>query len=152
MREAAYTSEYQERLEARGNVVGGSKIVHEKNRYKLECVLTGHAKRGNRHMWESMLSIECNGGEPPVFSGITISERRNVIGRGGATLEQEKRRSQIICSGEILMGGKASPFMLDLILDISYVSTTKCEVVEIKPKKTRILDSHAIMDGYIYIS
>ena len=152
MREAVYTSEYDERRHAEAGVDTGHRIVHDRNRYKLECALTGHAKRGNRHMWEAKLSIETKSDEPPVFQNIVINDRRNVIGRGNTTLEQEKRRSQVICSGEIQICNKISPFVLDLILDIAYISTTKCEQVQIKPKRTQIVDNSVVMDCQIYIS
>lgn len=152
MREAAYTSEYNERRDAEAGIDTGHRIVHERNRYKLECALTGHAKRGNRHMWEAKLSIETKSDEPPVFQNIVINDRRNVIGRGNTTLEQEKKRSQVICSGEIQIGNKTSPFVLDLILDIAYISTTKCDQVQIKPKRIQIVDNSVVMDCQIYIS
>ena len=102
-------------------------------------------------MWETRIAIENDDKSCPVFKDIKIIDRRNNVVRSGATLEHEKGRSQVICSGEICIDDKISPFVVDLILDISYVSTTKCESVEIKPKNVSKIGKYTVIDCNVYI-
>lgn len=145
MKEAAYTSEYTARKVSESGIACGEPIKHVKNRYTLSCVLSNHAKRSNKHMWETVLSIKTDTPDLPIFQNIKISERRNTVNRGGAVLEQTKKRSQILCNGEIAINEKVSPFILDLILDISYVSTTKCENLEIKVKRSQRQGDYTVL-------
>jgi len=135
----------EEEKRALGNI-----ILHKKNRYTMRCFFENHAKRANKHMWETTISIETENDIPPEFRNITITERRNSISRDGYTLEPQKCLSQVICSGDLVYG-KAYPFELDLILDISYVSSTKCELGSIKVRKYERQGKYLVMDCQLYI-
>ena len=151
MKEAAYTSEYAERKSAESGISLGHRINHVKNRYVLCAVLTDHAKRGNRHMWPTVLSIKQDSDALPIFENIKIAERRNEVRRGDAALSMQKKQSQVICDGNLILNGKVSPFVLDLILDISYVSTTKCESLEIKIKKAQKNNGYTVLNCQLFI-
>ena len=129
----------------------GEYIRHVKNRYTLDCTLKNHAKRSNRHMWEITLLIKSDGDALPVFQNIKINERRNAVIRAGEISKQEKKRSQIICDGELILNERVSPFVLDLILDIAYVSTTKCENVNIKIRKTERSGEYTVLNCQLYV-
>lgn len=129
----------------------GNLISHKKNRYVMRCYFENHAKRANKHMWETTISIETENDTPPVFRNIVITERRNSISRDGYTLEPQKGLSQVICSGDLIICGKAYPFELDLILDISYVSSTKCELGSIKVRKYGRQGKYLVMNCQMYI-
>ena len=103
-----------------------AEIQHERNRYTLTMTLTDHKKRASRHQWEAVVAIKTDEDVPPTFEPVPIVDCLAKISRNGITLEKEKKAAQVLCAGEIRIGEKVSPFELDLILDISYVSATKC--------------------------
>lgn len=151
IKSAVYTSGKEERekkqlLEKLGNV-----IVHTKNRYFLCATMENHQKRGNKHMWETRISIESPHKNPPDISISRITDRLNEASRCGVTLEREKKLSQVITRGEIKLHDKTSPFEMDLILDISYVSSTKCEYCEIKFKDQQRVGNYLVMTSVITI-
>ena len=74
----------------------------------------------------SQFPIKTDEDVPPTFVPVPIVDCLAKISRNGITLEKEKKAAQVLCAGEIRIGDKVSPFELDLILDISYVSATKC--------------------------
>ena len=88
---------------------------------------------------------------PPVLGPAKITERRHEVSRGGITLESDKKLSQVICAGEILIGEKPHPFEVDLVLDISYVSTTKCEWFDVKVKEYGRVGDYLVMQAMISI-
>ena len=128
----------------------GNIIKHEKNRYKLVAHLDNHAKRASKHMWTTVISLKTDKDVPPQFNKIGITERRVAVSRGGVTLDAQKGVAQILCMGEIVYT-KPIPFELDLILDISYVSTTKCEMCNIKIKSYEKQGDYLVMKCQIYI-
>lgn len=144
--DAVFTSGREERQKMRYAERLGTVIQHRKNRYTLCATLSNHIKRANNHLWNITLSIEMNGSEPPVFSRIRIDTRRYKVSRGGVTIDQEKKLSQILCSAEIQIDDKRYPLEIDLIMDIAYVSTTKCEHGQIKIKSTKRIDGYLVMD------
>ena len=114
-----------------------AEILHERNRYTLTMVLSDHKKRASRHQWDCTLAIRTDSDTPPVIASVPITERRAEISRNGVTLTKEKKASQVLCAGEIKLADKVSPFEIDLILDISYVSSTKCTHCGIKFERVK---------------
>ena len=108
-------------------------------------------KRGSRHLWDIRLSIKTSLDAPPAFTVCKISDRMNEVTRYGIKLDKEKKLSQISCMGEIHFGEKIHPLEYDLILDISYVSSTKCEYCEIKIKDHHRVGDHIVMDTVLSI-
>lgn len=151
MKEAAYTSEYAERIT--NNIVPAPSNVleHIKNRYVLNLTLENHMKRANKHVWETSIAIRNDFDSIPAFRNIKISERRHSITRGSIIIPPQKKLSQIICDGEVCTDVKVYPLILDIILDISYVSTTKCENVEIKTKSSSVSGNYTILTCNISI-
>ena len=82
---------------------------------------------------------------PPIMQGIPIVERRAEISRNGVRREKEKKAAQILCRGEIRINERFSPFELDLIIDISHVSTTKCTHLDIKIERYKRRGEYLIM-------
>ncbi len=150
MESAIYASGSEIRKKSEEAHAHGSIIEHTRNRYTMCAEFTNHAKRGNRHMWETTISIDAKSGAPE-FGVLKISELRHTVTRGGITLESAKKLTQVICLGKITVGAKPSPFEIDLILDISYVSATKCEFCEIKVRETLDDGEFITMKCQIYI-
>ena len=50
-----------------------------------------------------------------------------------------------MCQGDIKVNDKVCPLEIDLIVDISYVSSTKCEHCEIKIKDTHREGEYLVM-------
>ena len=151
IKEAVYTDSAKERVEHLAVARLGRLIVHTKNRYSLTATLNGHIKRGSKHLWPVTLSMLTSQDTPPVLTSTRITERRHEVKRGGITLEPDKKVSQVLCAGEIIIGDKPHPFEADLVLDISYVSTTKCEWFDIKIKELERLGDHLVMHAMICI-
>ena len=137
MREAVYTSEKE--MQGVNEYMNslGSIIRHENNRFLMECELSGHSKRGHKHTWEFKMSIpkEFIGKKMPAFQSFKVEKANPYVTRGGITLEKEKASSQIICRSEIKFGEAAHPFLIDIILDVNYISSVKCTLGELRIKK-----------------
>ena len=129
----------------------GDEIQHVRNRYFLEATLKDHMKRGNRHLWDLTLSIKTELDTPPTISICKITATKNDVSRNGCTLDKERKLTQVLCRGELQSGEKVYPFELDLILDISYVSSTKCELCEIKFKEYHREGEYLALDSTIFI-
>ena len=151
IKDAVYTSAKTVREEANLNEMLGARILHERNRYKLDMTLTNHQKRASRHQWEVTVSIEMSDDTPPVIDNIPIVERRAHVSRNGIVLEKEKRSSQVICKGDILLGERALPFEMDLLLDISFVSTTKCSHASIRVDRYKRIGDYLVMQANLII-
>ena len=151
IKEAVYTDSAKERSEHLAAARLGKVIIHAKNRYSLSATMTNHIKRGSKHLWAVTLSMLTNQDTPPVLGPAKITERRHEVSRGGITLESDKKLSQVICAGEILIGEKPHPFEVDLVLDISYVSTTKCEWFDVKVKEYGRVGDYLVMQAMISI-
>ena len=134
LHEAIYLCSAEERRKKHEADKLGSIILHQKNRFILRATLKNHFKRASKHMWNLTLSIMTDEDTLPEFSVANIRDRLNSVSRGGVTLNHEKKLSQILCDAELRMHDRSYPFELDMILDISYVSSTKCEICEIKVK------------------
>ena len=130
IRDAVYTERAKKSLA--DSSLYDAEIQHERNRYTLSMVLSDHKKRASRHQWDCTLAIRTDSDTPPVIVPAPIVERRAEISRNGVTFTKEKKASQVLCAGEIKICDKVSPFEIDLILDISYVSLTKCTHCSIK--------------------
>ena len=126
-------------------VLFDAEIQHERNRYTLAMVLTNHKKRASRHQWDAVIAIRTDEDVPPAFEPISIVEMNAEISRNGIKLAKEKKASQVLCEGEIQMGDKRSPFEVDLILDISYVSATKCTHCGIKIERFKRQGDYLVM-------
>ena len=151
IKEAVYTSAKEMRELKRRRALLGAEIVHERNRYALATTLSNHQKRAAKHQWESLISIKCDSDVPPIFKSVPIVECRAEIKRNGVTLDKEKKSSQVLCAGEILIGDKAYPLELDFITDISHVSATKCTHCSIKIERYKRVESHLVMQVDISI-
>lgn len=114
-----------------------AEIQHERNRYTLTMTLENHKKRASRHQWNAVIAIRTDEDNPPVIEPLEIVDRLAEISRNGITLKKEKKASQVLCAGEIRIGDRISPLELDLILDISYVSATKCTHCAFKIERYR---------------
>ena len=152
IKEAVYTSGKEERAQSRLRAIIGTEILHERNRYSLVTALANHQKRAARHQWDALLSIKTDSDNLPVIENIPITERRVEISRNGIVLDKEKKVSQVICTGDILIGERAYPAELDLLLDISYVSTTKCTHATIKIERAKLVGEYLVMHASIIIS
>lgn len=135
IKEAVYTDSAEKKRELTLAIKRGTEIKHCKNRYLLEATLSNHMKRGVRHMWDVTLSIKTELDTPPFISICKITDTKNEVSRNGVTLDKERKLTQVFCRGELHLGERVHPLELDLILDISYVSSTKCEFAEIKIRK-----------------
>ena len=124
-----------------------SELYHERNRYNLTMTLTGHKKRAARHQWDCIISLRTDEDVAPIFREIPITERRAEISRNGITYGKEKKAAQVICQGEIQLGERLSPIELDLIVDISYVSTTKCTHAMIRVERVKREGEYLVMLG-----
>lgn len=151
VREAIYTSEYHARKAFMYQKQFGTTIVYGKNRYSLVSDLTGHAKRGNKHMWEVIISIAAPNGEKIEFTNMRTAKVMTTVTRNGASLPYDKNCSQMILDSELIIDGVAHPFEIDLKLDISYVSATKCGVGEIKVRRSETIDGFLVMKCQLYI-
>ena len=89
--------------------------------------------------------METDSDTEPKFGIASIVERNNFVSRGGVTLEKEKKVAQVLCQGDIKVNEKICPLEIDLIVDISYVSSTKCEHCEIKIKDTHREGEYLVM-------
>lgn len=145
IREAVYTSGKRERALCRMRSAVGAEMLHERNRYSLTMTLSNHQKRASRHQWESVISIRTNENSPPRFTPIPIVDRRAEIERNGVSLEKEKKLSQLFCKGELQLTDRTHPLELDLIIDISYVSATKCNTCEIRINRYKRLGDFIVM-------
>ena len=128
-------------------------INYAKNRYYLEGELSGHGKRGKKHFWTQRFSLDkslCK--DDPIFSTFKIEEVHNLLERYGAQLGEIKGKSQIICRGELITDEQPHPFMLDLILDISYISSVKCETLELEVAGLTEANGRYIFDCTVFAS
>ena len=151
IKEAIYTSSREEREANMTAERLGTVIDHVKNRYSFKAGLSNHTKRAFRHIWSITLSIESDTDQPPKFGTMNIDERRYVAQRCGAELEQKRKLSQIICSGEITVNDRICPIEADLLLDIAYVSTTKCGHCDVRIQKAEKLDNYLVMKCLLII-
>ena len=151
IKDAVYTDSLMERKKYIIDSRLGTQIKHTKNRYLLKATVNNHMKRGCRHMWDITLSIETGINTLPIISTCKIGDRKNEVSRNGIKLEKERKLSQIFCMGEIQLGDKIHPLEYDLILDISYVSSTKCEYCEVKIKNYHRVGDFIVMDSMITI-
>ncbi len=151
MREAIYMSAKEEKEKNDENIKLGNVIRHTKNRYSLSATLSGHGKRLNKHMWSTTLSIETELDSLPEISELKIIDVRNSIIRGGVKIDTDKHTTQVILKGEIRTHDMRSPFEVDLILDMSYVSASKCSYSEIKIRKAIKTGNYLTMICQIYL-
>ena len=133
------------------STVCDAEIQHERNRYTITMTLNEHKKRASRHQWDALIAIRTDEDEPPTIEPVPIVEMRAQISRNGVTLEKEKKAAQVLCAGEIRIGDKTSPLELDLILDISYVSLTKCTHCSVKIERYKRQGAYLIMHADIGI-
>ena len=132
IRQAVYTSKPDEKELADKSYRRGIIIQRGKNRFYAEGSLIGHAKRGRKHLWRAIMSFpKANASEAPSFSTFEIEQTSNVITRFGTRVLRDGSSSQIICRSTLYTGDQPHPFMLDFVLDISYVSASKCGSGEI---------------------
>ncbi len=153
MRDSVYLSSSLEMWNAKDDSILGAKIEHTRNRYMVKLDLTGHGKRGKMHFWESTISlpIEKDGAKPPRISKLEIRETNNRVSRGGITLEHDKMTSQVICYSEITIDEIKHPFEIDMILDIAYISASKCSVGEIKIKSYKVEFGYVVMNIQVFL-
>lgn len=145
IREAVYTSGKRERALCRMRSAVGTEMLHERNRYSLTMTLTNHQKRASRHQWEGVISVRTDEASLPRFTPIPIVDRRAEIERNGVSLEKEKKLSQIFCKGELQLAERTHPLEVDLIIDISYVSATKCNTCDIRINRHKRLGDFIVM-------
>ena len=151
IKEAVYASSREERLTAKNAARLGAVMRHVKNRYVIDAQLGEHTKRATKHIWKLTLSIESETQKVPSFGILHIDERRYAPMRCGQELEIQRKLSQVICSGEVTVNDRICPIEADLILDITYVSTTKCGSCEIIVKNTSREGKHLVMDCIVMI-
>ena len=153
IKDAVYTSLENEMAQATKKRESGIIINYAKNRYYLEGELSGHGKRGKKHFWTQRFSLDkslCK--DAPIFSSFKIEEVHNLLERYGAQLGEIKGKSQIICRGELITDEQPHPFMLDLILDISYISSVKCETLELEVAGLTEANGRYIFDCTVFAS
>ena len=148
---AVYTNGAEQKRRLALAIRLGNEIKHFKNRYVLEATMKNHMKRGIRHIWDVTLSIKTDFDTPPLISICKITATKNDVSRNGCTLNKERKLAQILCRGELQFGEKIHPLELDLILDISYVSTTKCELCEIKTREYHREGDHLVFSSTISV-
>ncbi len=153
MHEAVYVCSRDELMASTSARLLGDKITHEKNRFKLSATLDGHGKRGRMHFWNATFSIDSSylNGDLPKIGELTVTEVHNDVCRGGATLEHDKTRSQLLCYAEIDIGGIRHPFEIDFILDIAYISAAKCSKGEMRIKEHTERCGHTVMECQVFL-
>ncbi len=151
IREAVYTDSRAERESYHRSIRLGAILEHVKNRYRLVATMTNHIKRGYKHQWELTLSIATDKDKPPVILTGDITERMHQVTRGGVELNHEKKLSQVLCRSQLMIGDKVYPVEMDLILDISYVSSTKCGHCEIAIKNFKRDGEYLVMSTCLTI-
>lgn len=154
MREAVYTREKQAKAESVYLDSLGSIIRHQNKRFLMKCELVGHSKRGHKHTWEFKMSMpkEYIDKKMPTFQHFKVERANPFITRGGVTLERDKMASQIICRSEIKFGEVAHPFLIDIILDVNYISSVKCTLGELKIKSVNEDDKYVTYGCQLLLS
>lgn len=145
IKEAVYSSSRKLRADAVNAARFGTFIEHTKNRFFFSAEMKNHIKRAFKHIWEITISFETESDTPPEFGKLRIDERRYTAKRNGTELPKEKKLSQVFCSGVISINDKTYPIETDLLLDIVYVSTTKCEFCDIQVREFRRDGNYLIM-------
>ena len=135
VREGVYLDVERELMLAKERDCLGGIIEHIRNRFTLTHELSGRDKRARMHHWQTLFSIE--GDCVPIFSEIILEETRHRAKRGEGELSRDQSCCQIICRSELTLGEKRYPFVLDLYIDLSYVSATKCQSAEIRVSEAR---------------
>jgi hypothetical protein len=132
----------------------GLEIVHTKNRYLLSAELSGHGKRGKYHFWDTRICFPIQGTKkPPVFGPVRVDTVNHVVSRGGVTKKtDQKLTSQILCSSEISTREAKSPLSIDLILDLAYICSSKCQNAEIRIRDCFESDGYYVFNCYFYLS
>ncbi len=152
MKKSVCIDENEEKSSIELSEILAHEIRHVKNRYLIECTLRGHIKRVNKHMWQTTLSIKNEKGDPVTFKELRLRTVNVAVTRWGVTLPIEKHICQYIADGEIAIGDRVSPLEVDLILDISHVSASKCESIEIKVRGKQRYKGYDVYDCQLFIS
>ncbi len=151
MSEAIYIDSDKEREKLEDMAEIGTEICHTKNRYLLMCTLKGHFKRANKHMWEMVLSIKNSEQGQIEIKPLQLSRTNICVTRGGISLDPEKQCCQCLAYGDIKIGEKVYPMESDMILDISHVSASKCETVDIKVRSQKQYKGYTVLSCQIYL-
>lgn len=152
IKEGIYISKSREMEVASRQRELGIVINRGKNRYYLEGSLKGHTKREKQHLWFTTLSFPKSfSDEPPTFAPFVIEQVYFSASRFGAQLDSGRATSQIICRCELTTAEARHPFILDLILDIAYISAAKCEGGQILVKGIREDSEYYIFDCSVFI-
>ena len=149
LREAAYLDSPREIALANERERRGGMIIHTRNRYSLTHSLSGHAKRARLHLWQTPITVK--GERMPTFTEAKIEQVSCTPERNGITLERDAAVCQVLCHGEIIFADSRHPFVIDLILDMAFVSATKCHSLEIRPREFVALDGMITMDCQVFL-
>ena len=149
LREAAYLDSPREIALANERERRGGMIIHTRNRYSLTHNLSGHAKRARLHLWQTPITVM--GERMPTFTEAKIEQVSCTPERNGITLERDAALCQVLCHGEIIFADSRHPFVIDLILDMAFVSATKCHSLEIRPREFVALDGMITMDCQVFL-
>ncbi len=149
LREAAYLDSPREIALANERERRGGMIIHTRNRYSLTHSLSGHAKRARLHLWQTPITVM--GERMPTFTEAKIEQVSCTPERNGITLERDAAVCQVLCHGEIIFADSRHPFVIDLILDMAFVSATKCHSLEIRPREFVALDGMITMDCQVFL-
>lgn len=153
LRESVYASSDDALRLSRIEEELGAPIIHDKNRYVLRADLSCHSKRGVNHFWNLTAHLpEGKGSGAPTFTAFTIEECNNKIRRGGVTIDNDRACSQGIFRGEMTIGDKTHPMILDLICDIAYISLVKCDTAILTVKKSYVKSGRLILQMNISIN
>ena len=154
IRESVYTRDRDCKALAEKRLELGLEILHVKNRFTLVSRLSNHIKRAKNHCWDIKLCIDKSVSDtPPVFLPLRLDRVYHRISRGGITKESDpKKVSQIILSSELLLDDVHYPFNLDLIVDMAYVCSAKCQNAEIKVRDIKEYDGYFVLNCTLYLN
>ena len=139
MREAVYTVDSEEAQHLAIREANGFVIRHKNNRFLMEGELSCHSKRGKKHAWGFSMSFPKQYAEKgePKFKNLAVESVNYNVTRNGVTLNNDKNVSQVLFRSEIVISDAKYPFFIDFILDIAYISSVKCQIGELRVKKTK---------------
>ena len=111
-------------------------------------------RKNKCHFWDLKLCFKKSGTkEPPKFLPLRVDRTLHLISRGGVTKDSDpKKQSQIILSSEIIVDDARYPFTMDLIIDLAYVCTSKCQGAQIRIRDVKEEDGFYVFNCTLFLN